>query len=165
MILYHGSQTIITEPNPFAGRMNVDFGQGFYLTDLREQAIRWIKRRKRMDPEKSGYLNLFEYTENLNLNIKKFDGYCEEWLDYVVQNRTQSFVRVNDYDMVTGNIADDEVIVAIDTYINALVRGRATPNTKLALLDELTFAHPNSQYAFKTVESLSCLKFIRAEEF
>jgi len=41
MILYHGSLEIIKEPDPFIGRKNVDFGQGFYLTDLQEQAIRW----------------------------------------------------------------------------------------------------------------------------
>jgi len=38
MILYHGSLEIIKEPNPFFGRKKVDFGQGFYLSDLREQA-------------------------------------------------------------------------------------------------------------------------------
>jgi len=42
MILYHGSLEIIKEPNPFLGRKNVDFGQGFYLSDLREQAVRWL---------------------------------------------------------------------------------------------------------------------------
>ena len=166
MILYHGSLDIIKEPNPFIGRKNVDFGQGFYLTDLREQAVRWLNRRKRTNPQKKGVLNIYEYTENANLKIKKFSGYCEEWLDFVVLNRTNNDISQNtNYDIVIGNVADDEVIVAIDGYIESLAKGRATKNTKLALLDDLTFSHPNSQYAFKTVLSLNCLKFTKSEEF
>jgi len=166
MILYHGSLEIIKEPNPFIGRKNVDFGQGFYLTDLQEQAVRWLNRRKKTNPQKKGFLNTYEYSEDTNLKIKKFNGYCEEWLDFVVLNRTNNEVPQNmSYDIVTGNVADDEVIVAIDSYIESLIKGRVTKNTKLALLDELSFSHPNNQYAFKTISSLNCLKFTNAEVF
>lgn len=165
MILYHGSLEMIKEPNPFIGRKNVDFGQGFYLTDLREQAVRWLNRRKKTNPQKKGILNIYEYTENADLKIKKFNGYCEEWLDFVILNRTGDISQNTDYDIVIGNVADDEVIVAIDSYIESLAKGRATKNTKLALLDELSFSHPNNQYAFKTILSLSCLKFVKMEEF
>ncbi|MDR2581757.1 MAG: DUF3990 domain-containing protein [Fibromonadaceae bacterium] len=166
MILYHGSLEIIEEPNPFIGRKNVDFGQGFYLTDLREQAVRWINRRKRQASQKKGFLNIYEYTENSDLKIKKFNGYCEEWLDFVILNRAGSDIPKNmDYDVVIGNVADDEVIVAVDSYIESLAKGRATKNTKLALLDELSFSYPNNQYAFKTILSLNFLKFINSEAF
>ena len=166
MILYHGSLEIIKEPSPFLGRKNVDFGQGFYLSDLREQAVRWLNRRKRTNPQKKGILNIYEYTENANLKIKRFNGYCEEWLDFVILNRTSGNISQDmNYDIVIGNVADDEVIVAVDNYVESLAKGRATGNTKLALLDELSFAHPNNQYAFKTVLSLANLKFTRYEEF
>jgi hypothetical protein len=166
MILYHGSLEIIKEPNPFIGRKNVDFGQGFYLTDLQEQAIRWLNRRKKTNQQKKGILNIYEYTENSNLKIKQFKGYSEEWLDFVILNRTSENVPQNmDYDIAIGNIADDEVIVAVDNYIELAAKGRATKNTKLALLDELSFAHPNSQYAFKSIQSINCLKFVKYEEF
>jgi hypothetical protein len=166
MILYHGSQEIIKEPNPFLGRKNVDFGQGFYLTDLQDQAVRWLNRRKKTYPKKNGILNIYEYNENNNLRIKIFNGYCEEWLDFVVLNRSGGNIPQNiDYDIIIGNVANDEVIVAIDNFIEALKKGRVTKNTKLALLDELSFSRPNSQYLFRTVLSLSCLKFIRSEEY
>jgi hypothetical protein len=84
MILYHGSSEIIKKPSPFIGRKNVDFGQGFYLTDLREQAVRWAKRRKRISLQKKGVLNVYEYAENADLKIKEFCGYCEEWLDFAL---------------------------------------------------------------------------------
>jgi hypothetical protein len=69
------------------------------------------------------------------------------------------------YDVIIGNVANDEVIVAIDNFIEALKKGRVTKNTKLALLDELSFSRPNNQYLFRTMLSLDCLKFIKAEEY
>jgi hypothetical protein len=104
MTLYHGSLEIIKEPKPLLGRKNVDFGQGFYLTDLKEQAIRWLSRRKKTNLQKKGVLNIYEYTENIDLKIKKFSGYCEEWLDFVILNRTSNAVNEN-YDIVIGNVA------------------------------------------------------------
>ena len=166
MILYHGSLEIVKEPNLFTGRKNLDFGQGFYLTDLRDQAVRWAKRRKKTNPGRNGILNIYEYTENSNLKIKIFNGYCEEWLDFVILNRTKGEVSQDmNYDIVAGNVADDEVIVAIDNYIEVLKKNRVTRNTKLALLDELSFSIPTNQYLFKTELSLSCLKFANYEEF
>ena len=38
MILYHGSFLEIAQPNLVHSRPNVDFGRGFYVTPLYEQA-------------------------------------------------------------------------------------------------------------------------------
>ena len=43
MILFHGSDKIIERPMALFGRNKVDFGQGFYLTNLHEQAVKWAK--------------------------------------------------------------------------------------------------------------------------
>lgn len=34
--VYHGSVDIVREPKCYAGRDNLDFGKGFYVTDLRK---------------------------------------------------------------------------------------------------------------------------------
>ena len=39
--LYHGSYIAVSSPFVGLGRKKVDFGQGFYLTKLREQAASW----------------------------------------------------------------------------------------------------------------------------
>lgn len=35
MILYHGSYCIVEEPNISYSRDSLDFGKGFYLTDIK----------------------------------------------------------------------------------------------------------------------------------
>lgn len=47
MILYHGSCQIIKEPDLMHSRSNVDFGRGFYVTPLHEQATKWCEKFKR----------------------------------------------------------------------------------------------------------------------
>lgn len=43
MILFHGSDKVVEKPETNFGRKKVDFGQGFYLTSLHEQAVKWAK--------------------------------------------------------------------------------------------------------------------------
>lgn len=38
LTVYHGSITKVDYPIAKAGRENLDFGQGFYITNIREQA-------------------------------------------------------------------------------------------------------------------------------
>ena len=38
MILYHGSFVAVTQPDLVHSRKNVDFGKGFYVTPIFEQA-------------------------------------------------------------------------------------------------------------------------------
>ena len=48
MILYHGSNTKVTEIDLSKCRPYKDFGQGFYLTDIREQAEQMARRVVRL---------------------------------------------------------------------------------------------------------------------
>ena len=47
MILYHGSLKEISLPDVYHSRNKLDFGKGFYLTPIKEQALSWALRRKR----------------------------------------------------------------------------------------------------------------------
>lgn len=44
MKLYHASPFIITQPDIYHSREHLDFGKGFYLTILREQACQYAQR-------------------------------------------------------------------------------------------------------------------------
>ena len=44
LTVYHGATCIVEKPLCHIGRDNLDFGKGFYVTDLKEQAISWATR-------------------------------------------------------------------------------------------------------------------------
>ncbi|MCQ2163630.1 MAG: DUF3990 domain-containing protein [Bacteroidales bacterium] len=41
MLVYHGTNTIVTKPAIRVVGYNKDFGYGFYCTKLEKQAMRW----------------------------------------------------------------------------------------------------------------------------
>lgn len=45
-------------------------------------------------------INVYDYKENLELNIKKFDDVNDEWLDFVVLCRSGN---VHGFDIVEGS--------------------------------------------------------------
>lgn len=60
--LYHGSYIQVEKPLVMLGRKKVDFGQGFYLTNLRQQAASWAKtiaERKGRKVSKTNIIHLF----------------------------------------------------------------------------------------------------------
>ena len=112
MIVYHGSYAEIKAPSIDFGRTNLDFGKGFYVTTLKEQAEKWAKCRYRDEKNITGLpinpiVNIYEFDAE-NLNIIYFEGYTEQWLDFVVQNRMKTVSKKHDYDAVFGNVADDD---------------------------------------------------------
>lgn len=68
MILYHGSKEIVEYPEIRRARFNKDFYFGFYCTNIEKQAERWATRYG-----EEGYINKYEYTENTELKILKFE--------------------------------------------------------------------------------------------
>jgi len=44
MKVYHASTLIIEKPDVLHSREKLDFGKGFYLTAIREQALRYAER-------------------------------------------------------------------------------------------------------------------------
>ena len=74
MILYHGSDRIISEPDLRHSRQNVDFGSGFYTTTIYEQAARWCGKFKRRGKE--SIINVYRFDEAaVNMRILQFDSY------------------------------------------------------------------------------------------
>ena len=83
MKLYHGSNmeihTICLDKcNPYK-----DFGRGFYLTDIEEQAKLMAMRRTRIAGEGKQIVSTYSFDETLlhdtSLQVKIFDSPSEEW--------------------------------------------------------------------------------------
>lgn len=147
-IIYPGSYHEVSKPEIKSSKYNKDFGEGFYCTILKEQAIRWAKKYD------TKIVNIYEYNENKNLNIKEFTMMTEEWLDFITNCRNGIS---HNYDIVIGAMADDQIYNYISDYINGDI-------TREAFWQLAKFKHPTHQIAFCTKEALGCIKFIKSEE-
>ena len=76
MELYHGSYMAIPSPEIVRGKFTKDFGEGFYCTELKRQAVKWAKRYD------TPIVDMYDYHRNDALKILQFDGMTDEWLDY-----------------------------------------------------------------------------------
>lgn len=119
MILYHGSYQEIKLPNIDFSRQNLDFGQGFYTTPIKQQAINWAKRFARLG--KSSILNSYEFDENLFKEFKalEFYSYNEHWFGFIIANRITK--ALNEYDIVIGGVANDRVFNTIELFMENLI--------------------------------------------
>ena len=170
MLLYHGSYVEIKMPDLNFGRYNLDFDKGFYVTGYKEQAEKWAHRRKAMrrvmqneessEPIVSVYEMDFDSTD---LNILSFDGYSEAWLDFVVGNRGLAETpKIMEYDVIFGNVANDDVAAVVDDYMRLLEKGRIDSDGKRFFIKQLQFSKPNDQYCIATTKALSLLNFIES---
>lgn len=90
LTVYHGSTIQVSFPIARAGRANLDFGQGFYITDIKEQAERWARRIGRQQQEMP-LINIYELdVERIKEEYRylKFDKYDQKWLDFIVSRNT-----------------------------------------------------------------------------
>lgn len=145
-IVYHGSYCKVEEPRIIDGKYTKDFGKDFYCTILSEQAEKWAKKYD------TPTINMYEYNENTNLNIKEFTIMTEEWLDFIINCRRG---KEHKYDIVIGAMTDDQIY----KYVTDLIEGTIT---REAFWELAKFRHPTHQIAFCSEESLKCIKFIEA---
>ncbi len=123
--LYHGSYTEVSAPLAKVGRRNLDFGQGFYLTSIQQQAENWatiIASRKGRNVV--GRVSVFLFDENRaivdGVRFKRFDSYDIEWLNYVVDCRKGKDIS-SDFDIVEGGVANDNVIDTVEDYEKGVI--------------------------------------------
>ncbi len=158
MILYHGSLERITAPEIRDPNRTLDYGAGFYATTSFEQAEEWVRRRMREAMANKGYVN--EYALDLellrHLNCLLFESPTEEWLDFVMKNRTERGFS-HDYDVVYGPVANDKVYAAFALYEGGLL-------SKQNLIAELKTYTLVDQYLFHTPKALEAISFIKAKE-
>ncbi|MBD5421644.1 MAG: DUF3990 domain-containing protein [Bacteroides sp.] len=123
--LYHGSHIVVSSPLVGLGRKKVDFGQGFYLTNLHEQAKAWaitIAERKGRNTEAivSEFTLDYSSVKNGGFRVKVFDSYDIEWLEYVIDCRRGGEMQ-KQFDVVEGGVANDNVIDTVEDYENGII--------------------------------------------
>ena len=120
MQLYHGSTVDIVRIDLAKSRPNKDFGRGFYLSEVREQAWR-MGEFKALIEGGTPVMNTYLFDEGLlvsgELKVRRFEGYTRDWADFIFLNRNNKTDRpVHDFDIVYGPIANDRVGVQIGKY-------------------------------------------------
>ena len=130
--LYHGSEQLVEEPTFGKGRVNNDFGLGFYCTESEDLAKEWAVSSLR-----NGFANRYTLdTEYLNiLNLNSPDYTILNWIAVLVEHRLFSIktpvarrakrylidhfgVNVNAYDLITGYRADDSYFDYAESFLN-----------------------------------------------
>lgn len=135
MRFYHTSNVVVSKPDVSHSRRHLDFGVGFYLTPLEQQARSYGQRFIRRGD--TAIMNIYELSEDFPYALRKvFSAYDGEWLDYVVACRKG--LPHEQYDVIEGGIADDNVFDTVDLYLQGVY-------TREHALDQLRWKQPNYQ--------------------
>ena len=148
MILYHGSYKTIEKPDLSFSRLRTDFGKGFYLTPVKEQAQSWSKRF--LHEHSTAVISIYEFSENKlpsNIKILEFDNHNPEWLNFITACRLGQPVDTN-WDLVIGGVANDKVFDTLQLYFDGLIGSDEA-------IGRLKFNKPNLQYCIKSQTLIS----------
>ncbi len=146
IVVYHGGTDVVEHPLCKVGRANLDFGQGFYVTDIRDQAITWAHRmadRRELPPILNRYI-LDRGTILAEARCRILKCYDQEWLEFIMSSR-QGVDVGKSYDYVEGGVANDRIIDTVNLYIAGLVDlnmalqrlAAHQPNNQMCLLNQL----------------------------
>ncbi len=161
MILYHGTTMEIRSPKILRGEVGRDFGFAFYTTDIKEQAERWAVRRAKILSRITrnnikGIVNKYEWIPVHDLKQKVFNGASFEWLEMVVNCRSNPDY-THGFDVVEGKIANDNVGETVSYVLQGIMR-------KEDAIERLKFEKINNQIAFCSTQALAGLRFIESYE-
>jgi len=149
MIAYHGSSMKVEYPDVLHSYRPLDFGKGFYITTVEEQAARWARRKADLFGGKA-IVNLYQMSEDLgDLKLKTFDDDLTEWIDFVCRCRDGE-TDYEQYDLIYGKVANDKVFRVVDLY-------RAGIWEKDRALREIKVYPHYDQYAFITQKAIEQL--------
>ena len=156
MQLYHGSIEVIEYPKILDQQRLLDFGKGFYVTSSKEQAEQWASIKKKRDTRNAkAFVNVYHVSDTLmcdtSLKIKAFIEATEEWLDFILVNRSNNFT--HGYDIVTGPVANDTLYRTLTLFESGIL-------TKDETIARLKVHRLFDQYSFHTNEALAYLNFV-----
>ena len=152
MILYHGSNLIVSEPKLIQQNRFLDFGFGFYTTTNKAQAISFAdkvtKRRKNGQKE----VSIYEINENIafsECSVLRFDEPGEHgWILYQITDYEGEA-----YDFIFGPVANDDVYRTFTLYAAGVL-------TKEQTLEQLKIKKLYNQLVLTTEKALSHLRFV-----
>ena len=155
--VYHGSLEEVRNPEIRLPNRSLDYGHGFYTTTSYEQARKLVERRMKDNKASVGYVNVYELDDEFikRMRLLIFDKPTEEWVNFVMKNRTERGFTHN-YDVVYGPVADDSVYTQFTLYEGGII-------SMPTLIQELKTYKLVDQYLFHTEESLRAIRFVESK--
>ena len=163
MILYHGSNVVVSEPRLIEQNRFLDFGFGFYTTTNKAQAIGFADKVTKRRKDGSKAVSIYELDEEkafAECSVLRFESADEAWLDFVSENRSGNY-KGKAYDFIFGPVANDDVYTTFTLYTAGLL-------TKEQTLEALKIKKLYNQLVLTSEKALFYLKFIGSlpqEEF
>lgn len=148
-----------------------DFGQGFYLTSIYEQALNWAKFKVKLNniaTDKIIHPIIIKYELDVASVLQNCHGIVlaepnEKWAEFIYNNRSSKNISVfhnkdKQYDYVYGHLADGKLAIAIDRY------NKSKCNINDLLKDIFPY-YPNSndQLSLHSSKVISHLKYLETK--
>jgi len=165
MTLYHGSKTIVKNPDLRFSVRALDFGRGFYTTTDGRQAGNFAKRvreRALKAGEKVAgcFVSVYEFDEAALdsgiITVRRFAKPDDAWFDFVMANRREE-ISQNDEDLIIGPVAND-------TVYRTLIGYEAGLYSKRRAIQLLKASKLCDQWTFASEKSLALLRFTGFKE-
>lgn len=116
MRMFHGSTVIVEKPDIRHSFRNLDFGKGFYLTSVEEQAERWARRKCDLLEQDTAVVSVYQMKEDMgDLSVKTFSDDLDEWIDFVCDCRNGN-TEYQKFDAIFGKVANDKVYRVVNMY-------------------------------------------------
>lgn len=154
MILYHGSNVIVSEPKLIPQNRFLDFGFGFYTTTNKIQAIGFAEKVTKRRKEGNSEVSIYEIDEKLafsECSLLQFEVPDESWLDFVSSNRAGTYEGPI-YDFILGPVANDDVYTTFTLYTSGVLSKEQT-------LESLKIKKLYNQLVLTSEKALSFLVF------
>jgi hypothetical protein len=168
--LYHGSIYDFNKIDINRGKPNKDFGRGFYTSRTESQAVNLAKRNRQIEQNRLALLSdkapvsawLYVYEFDLRkmdtLNVKDFKKADLEWVDFIVENRTNPNPQ-HGYDVVIGPTANDDTLITIGALLNRTYGDPKSNRAKELFLEFILADKLPYQTFFGTARAASLLTF------
>ena len=147
MKLYHGSNMVIDQIDLSKCKPYKDFGQGFYLTEIKEQAEQMARRTSAIYGGEA-VVTEFEFDEIALkiLSVKTFEEPSEEWALFVMANMQPT----HSFDIVIGPVADDTIATLFRNFDDGIIDLQM-------LVNGLKYKKVSSQYLFHSAKAIKYL--------
>lgn len=157
MRIYHGTNVDFDTIELSKSLPYKDFGRGFYLTEIYDQA-RKMAERKMLSNGGKIIIQTYEFDEMIlnsnKLNVLKFESPIPEWAEFIFKNRSKSQNYHHAYDIIIRPVADDGVVFLMNQYRDGAI-------TLRQMARMLRYKNLTNQYCFCTDRVLTFLRRIQ----